>query len=526
MIRFIPLFTPRGPQATTRIAFLFVVALLGIHVPRAANAAMNTDPFVYDPRFYTGNAIEDRFAGSASSSFTAAKLAKPGNGDVVVAGLVPPGFQPDQGNGYFNIGLVRYDYTGGRVPWPNITPAYDYWNGMYIAYPNDASARYTAVRDIKTADGFIYVLADYQYTATDADVNILVFAQDGHFVGSYAAFDTTLDEHGAGLATYWYWCGQSGLDVCSRVIAVATYDNGAGRTIITAKRFVAAADGPLAVDTVFGPFGNGANDYPAPNSACLTSSQCSAHASAVAISLMIGAPESPFLYVGGELIWTSQQSAAAVLAIDGRTGNALSGFGSASGYARYPFTNGKDRTTGIAATDADSSGAGRTIYLGAWMQTYCAPAIGVLKLDGNGNGVAGFGNTSVAGMAFIGGDNDPSHCSGTLYPRYTFPQGIALGSSGLAIAGFEMRHEAGSTFTDPLLVLISSSDGAILDSRAARPPHANGAYFTDGGIWNDVITYNDRFVTTGPLYDSLGNRPLFGTARFVSDRIFGNDFEG
>lgn len=499
----------------------WLVAMLVAATPRDAAAMLDTDPYVADTMFYDGNAIEDRFAGGVDATFIARKIVRLGNDDIVVAGLVPAGFQPDQPNGHFNIGLVRYDSSGGRTPWPNITPAFGYWNDMYIAYPNNPAGAYTSVRDARVADGFVYLLADYQFGATDSDVHILVFAQDGRYIGTYAAFDTTLDEHGAGLVTYRYWCGPSGIDVCSRVVAVATYANGSSRDIITAKRFVADASGPLSVDAAFGPFGNGANDYPAPNDACAAASQCSAHASAVAISEMTGAPESPFIYVGSELAWSASQRAAAVLAIDGRTGNALSGFGQANGYARYPFTI-NDLSVGIVATGADSSGAGRTIYLAAWVVTYCTPAIGLLKLDGNGDGSAGFGN---AGMAIIGGDNDPAHCAGTPYPRYTFPQAIALAGERLAVAGFEMRHDGAMTSTDPMLTIVSTRDGSVLDSRASRPSHAPGATYTDGGMWSDVTSTNMMFVTTGPLMDSLGIRPLFGTARFKSDRIFGNDFE-
>lgn len=510
-----------------RILFLSTIALLGIGVRSDADAALNADPFACDPTFYDGNAIPDRFAAvSADRTFVAQKAVKLTNGDVVVAGLVPPGFQADQANGYFNVGLVRYGSSGDRVSWPHANPEYDYYFlHTYIAYPNSEQARFTGVRDIKAFNGFLYVLADYRTAVSNADVRILVFSEDGRFVQWTGAFATGLDEYGAGLAPYAYQVVRpgGGIVTISRIVAVATYAAaGTGRAVITAKRFDVETDGHAVLDTTFGPYGNGANDYPAPNAYCEAGSQCSVRAAAVAVTQGIGLlGDRPRVYVGAESLWSGNDRDAAVLAIDGSSGDALS-FG-INGFARYPFDVGGDFneiTVGVAASGRASDDD--EIYLVSQVSMSCRPGVGVLKLDSHGARVAAFGNFE-HGKTIFGGSNQDTCPAGALS---TLPKGIALQDDRVAVVGTEGYVSPILGFLyEPLLAIVGSRDGTVRESRALHPSHTAGAAYASGGGWNDVVANGDaRFVATGPLYDSLGSKSLFGTAGFVSDRIFGDDF--
>lgn len=520
-----------------RTLFLLVIALLGIDTQRDSNAALNSDPFAFDPDFYNGNALEDRFAAiSTDRTFKAQKLVKLDNGDVVAAGLVPAGYQPDQANGYFNIGLVRYNASGGRVAWPNITAAYNYYNNMYIAYPNSTGSKYTNVRDIKAIAGFIHVLADYQYDAADSDVVILSFSENGQFVGLFSAFDTTLTESGAGLAVYAIpYC--MGIHPCIKIITVATYVNGSGRAIITTKRFrmdtsgspAYIPNGMLSVDNDYGLGGNGTVDFPAPDIACWqTMSPCSIWAKSVAATGTNTA--NPRIYVSAETLYVDQDRNPAVLAFNGADGSAVAefdhhggpGYG-IPGFVLHRFDiggNHDDETVGIAVSG--TGGGDDKIYVLSKVAQNCRPGIGVLSLDGTGR-LNLWGNFDL-GKSVFGGSNAQS-CPFDV--NNTLPSAITVNGNRLAIAGTEGRfNPALGNLYDPLLAIVRASDGTVIESRSQRPSHAAGASYVSGGGWNDVIANDaNRFITTGPLYDSLGSKPLFGTARFVADRIFGNGFE-
>lgn len=509
-----------------RILFLSAIAAFGlIGIQSHANAALKTDPFAYDPSFNGGNAIEDRFAAlSTDRKFVAWKAVRLANGDVVVAGLVPPGFQADQPNGYFNLGLVRYSASGGRVPWPNATPMYDYYSQhTYIAYPNNSNlGRFTAVRDIKSLNGFLYVLVDYEPSAIAADVHLVVFSEDGRFVEETGTFTSGLNEYGAGLATYSYNTVRpgGGFVTVSKIIAVATYLTGGGRGIITVKRFSVATDGSTTLDNAFGPSGTGVKDYVPPNSFC-AASPCSIRAAAVAVTQGIGLlGDHPRVYIGAQSLWQDNDWDPVVLAIDGSSGDALS-FGS-NGFLISAWDIGGDNaelTADIAATgqatDSDE------IYLLSRVSMDCRPGIGLLKLNSHGLLVSSFGHL---GMTLFGGSND-SNCTSAAVN--TLPAAMVLQGDRIAIVGTEgyISPTIGNQYR-PLLAIVDRQNGAVRESRAMLPAHVPGATFTNGSGWNDVVADDQgRFIATGPLYDSLGSKPLFGTARYAPDRIFGDDFE-
>ena len=181
-------------------ALLCIPLLFAMHITAEAADPLS-EAFVNDAGFNAGYLIDDRFATSyVYDNFYARKVARLSNGDVVVAGLVPAAYQVDQGNGQFNIGLVRYGPSGERVPWPAPTPAYISFYDRYLQYPNNYS-HYDRIADVRVINGFIYVLADYLLSSTDRYPHFIVFGENGNYVGIYSA-GTLLYESGVGMVSF------------------------------------------------------------------------------------------------------------------------------------------------------------------------------------------------------------------------------------------------------------------------------------------------------------------------------------
>lgn len=512
---------------------LLVAALLALATTSAARA-LDQEPYVYDGNFNGGAAIEDRFAATSDQTpQDGQRIVLLGDGDVVAAGLVHEAYSSSTAPPS-NVGLVRYGPNGERVPWSAPTSTYSYFNNMYVDYPNSSGGHFLAVRDIKELAGFIYVLADDDSSQIydDIDVYILAFRGDGSFIDIYGAFTTTLPEQGAGLVAYSIPNCNGSLS-CPMLIAVATYytaNDVLSQHVVTAKRFAMgnsgyptfSPNGTLHVDTSFGPFGNGANDYHAPDSSCTELSGCWFSASAVAAVRTNTAY--PVLYIGGTFYDTGELTDTAVAAVNGYDGALLSDFGN-GGFEDVGVNAGQynsyvdDQAVDIAAT---TSGARATdeIYVLSAADMDCAGGAAVIKLKGvQGVLDSAFGN---GGFQLVGGNNDP-FC---VLPVYgTTPTGIALGSSSIAVVGSSTYYESAvQQTTDASLAILRRSDGNIGDFGLQPALHENGTPWLSYYPLDVTADSQDRFEVTGYLGDP-GVAPLFGTTRFSSDRIFGNDFE-
>lgn len=497
--------------------------------------ALPTDPYTLDPSFNGAAAIEDRFAGGANAAYHAQKLVRLGNDRKVVAGLVPQFQQPNQGNGRYALGLVQYGPDGERLAWSNPTPGYIHYENRYLIYPRLSSGNpghFTAVRDIKAVAGYIFVLIDYQAGTGNGDADILVFGEDGALVAHYLAFSSSFDETGAGLAIYSV-PNCNGVLACTKIIAVASYVAPGGRSIITAKRYTVGTGGPpaftptgeLIIDTAFGQWGNGAEDYLAPDSLCFAQTQCSVVATGVsAVRTQTGAPT---IYVGAQARWSGEDSDTTVLAIFGPNGVAIPGFGT-NGFARHPINAGSSRresVIGVVAVAGDGGPISDRIYAVSDVAMPCAfsRGVGVVKLTGNGARDLAFGNS---GYRVFGGSSDPA-CS-QMSMGGTEPAGVTLDGERLVVVGAE--HFFAPVFgpePEPFIAVVDASRGAVREMRIQRPLRANGggAYW-GGASWQDVVANgNGVYTATGLLIDTDVNLPLFGTVRFASDRIFGNDFQ-
>ncbi len=496
-------------------------------------ARIDTDPFAPDLAFNGGAVIEDRFAAtSTSTSMRASKMVRLSNGDVVVAGLVHEAYS-SAGGLPKNVGLVRYGSGGSRVAWPNPTVAYSHFFNMYVEYPNSATAKFRQVRDVAAIAGYIFVLADYEYNlgpgVDDLDVQVLVFGEDGSFVGNYGAFTTGQYEEGAGLVPYQI-PNCNGIISCPMLVAVANYRDATdvlANYKITAKRFAMGNSGPpsfipngtLIVDTTFGPYANGANDY-VPTANCVDLDGCSLRATSVAAVRTNSA--SPTLYVTGQVDGTPGLEDTAVLGIDGGTGALLSDFGTGGfealdlvTYAAFDYQRPWDNGVAILATTFVGRSSDE-VYVVSSVSMGCTSGVGIAKL----RGVAGVldGAFGSDGVAYYGG-YDVGGCSPGDYPS-TSPAAAAIQGERLAIAGLRQYPYEFD------VAIVRASDGTVMDDRTQHPASGGTQWNVFDAGWSDIVgNGNGAFVLAGTLRDPITNAGVFGTTQISSDRCFAANFE-
>ena len=209
--------------------------------------------YTLDPGFNNGAFFLDRFAGPDNANYRGRKLVRLTNGDVVVAGLVPRFNQPDQSDGYANIGLVRYNAAGQRVAW-TFNSIYGNFGNQYLIYPGGQASgqltpRFSAVKDIEAIGNRIYVMVDHTPVGVSRDVHLLVFsdngAESGRFLGHYALFAGAFNEDGGALAAF------DPPNDGQKLLAAATVYGGSGN-YISLTRFDIGGANTLAFDTGFG----------------------------------------------------------------------------------------------------------------------------------------------------------------------------------------------------------------------------------------------------------------------------------
>lgn len=493
---------------------------------------IDTDPFAPDLSYNSGVVIEDRFAATSNStSMSAARAVRLQNGDIVVAGLVHEAYS-SAGGQPTNVGLVRYGPGGARTPWPNPTAAYSHFFNMYVEYPNSASGTFGKVRDVEAIAGFIFVLADVGnpiYIGSDVDVQVLVFGEDGSFIGNYGAFNTGLYEDGVGLVPYLV-PNCNGVISCPMLIAVANYHEASesGNFKITAKRFSIGNSGPpsfipngtLIVDTTFGPYGNGANDYVPTN--CIAPDGCSLTARAV--DAVRTNSVNPTLYVGGMVEGYALGEDTAIVAIDGGTGAMLSDFGT-GGFEHFELAtanaedNGRYSDAGVAIAATTFVGRGSDeVYVVSSVLTGCSDGVGIAKLRGVAGTLDGaFGDS---GVAYYGADDD-FFCPDVV--QRTQPSAVAIEGNRLAIAGM---RDSSSTFPEFEVAIVRASDGVVMDDRTQHPASAGTQWLDYDGGWADIVgNGNGAFVLTATLADPVTHAGLFGTTQIATDRYFAGSFE-
>lgn len=488
---------------------------------RPASASLDIDPFLYDPSFNYGFVVEDRFASTTTASYLLGlRIARAGNGDVVAAGIVPAAYQSSPPAN--NLGLVRYGPGGERVAWTSPTPAFVFYEDRYVDYPNSTSGNIGWVEDLKVVGGRIYALTDSTFGAGNRDVRIAIFTDGGAFIDDVPAFTTGLDEVGAALIPYSYptFDGSGNPVTQQMLVAVATYSSGLGRQIITMKRFVVSAlDGSLAVDNSFGISGNGAMDQALPDSFCDAGSNCSWIVNDAAVAR--DDTNAPTFYLAGTVLTSASDSNAFVAAINGYDGSLSPAFGHGDGiYVNYLESSSSG--VGVAVAPA-ADAADDAVYLASNASEACGQKGAVTKLRPQvtlpeGTMTLPDFTWGDGGTRGIGGN--PGSCGNV----YTYLTRVALDGERLAFSGYE---NIVGTIPDPLFSVVRVSDGMLTEFARAgfAPLRADGTPWGGGTFMDLVPAGNGRYATTGYLYDaSANNALLFGTARLVSDRIFGDGF--
>ena len=499
------------------------VAALLFFFTKVAAAALSTDPFVYDPLFNGGVIVEDRFAAiTASTAMLGLRVAVGASGDVIASGLVPAQFQSAGGN----FGATRYNVLGQRVPWGNPTPAYSYFDSRYLDYPNGTSTYVSWVEDVKVFNGYVFALVDIGPAGGNRDVHILTFTDGGPvtnggmFVADTGAFTTGLDEVGAALIPYCYEPFVGAAPVCL-VIATATYATGQGRGVITMKRFLFHfADGTLTVDNSFGISNNGAMDLAAPDSLCDAGTSCSWRVeSATALRTDTNAPT---LYLAATVDTSALENNGVVIAVSGYDGSLSANLGSGSGI--YPnYLGSSSAAVAVAATTAGPENTD-VVYLATNASEVCGQKGSVTKLLTHVTGLPG-GPLTLPDFQWGNGGSRNIGGNITCGNVYTTLTDMILDGDRLVLVGYE---DLVSTIPDPLFSVVRASDGALTEfARAGFPAlRANGTPWGGASFQSVASRGGGYYAVTGYIYDADNSfATLFGSASFVSDRIFGNDFQ-
>lgn len=479
-----------------------------------------------DPAFNGGLAVEDRFAGvSNTNNYLGRRIVRLGDGTFVVAGVVPAAFQ----SAGQNVGLVRYGADGSRLSWPNPPAPYISFFDRYITYPNATSAAYAELTELKAAGGYLVILATRTVSAGNRDVDLIVFGEGGAFVGAFPAFATFFDEIAVGLTPYADAAAGSPI----RLVAVARYVN-SGRSIVTAKRFVVAANGSLSVDNAFGPFGNGANDYFIPNAGCDAGVSCSAVAGAT--SAVRTATAAPTIYVGGAASSTGATPGRArtfVMAIDGASGLLAPSFGRiATGiYVENDLLVGFDALsadgsfTGPATTDVVYVTARQPSTLGAPLGTLVAKYLAqggfappndgtVIDQDWGSNGTLGLPALCFAQPCAAPNAN-------------AFVLRSVLADTRLVLVGL-IQPQGGGSVTETLLSVVDPATGALRSHQTLPGSRAGGTAWGGGALYDAAPLPDGTIVATGILIDPPSAfARLYGTRGYrpQPDALFGDGFE-
>ena len=532
--------TSACPTALQRVGSANCLAWLGLLLLVVASrvcTAAGYFTYQYDPVFNGGFPLEDRFANVDTNDYVAQRLARAANGDLVVAGIVPAAYQSGAGN----IGLVRYTGSGQRTAWSNPTAAYASYFNIYLTFPNSTGATYTRVVDLKIQNGFIYALVDYK-AGSESDVYLVVFRDDGTYIGEYASFTTGLDEHGAGLVPYSFTDKFSNPQ--RRLIAVATYKNGSGNRVITLKRFTPALDGTLTVDTGFGPYANGANDILIPSDACDAGARCDAEAEAV--TAVATTSVFPRLYIaasaGTGYDGTYTYDTDVVVGIDGSNGGLLAGFGSqTSGIYYTGFLRGSSGALFagqgpllISATTTGTIGAD-IIYL-VDSSTFCAflscsGSASLMKLRAQ-SGLPPPSNGTVPDFLWGNGGEvnifDPYSGAGMLIEAVSADSQRLMAVGGVSSLCGDAQgslYFCGSGYSTSLSAVNGGVEGLSL-----LPGTRSGGSDWATQSWTDIVPgpVPGTFNTTGPM----GSAPpsilsQFGTSQILlsEEGIFRNGFQ-
>jgi hypothetical protein len=487
-----------------------------------SEVAQLADPYVHDPSFLVAKFGLDHFAGSNAADFGGWISAPLSNGDIVTVGLVPAWGAANSSSGLWNLGLVRYNAAGMRVSWAN-PGGFGFFGNQYLVYPNVDPPQYQYLRDVKVANGWIYVLVDVQQQSQVGlgrqDVRIVEVREDGSSFTSWPTFgyagaqsEDTVDFYGAQMVP---------MSTESMIVAATAYDENSG--YVAVSRLAILSGGTVNQDVTWGePYGGfGSFDqvefYVPPNSDCVADFLCTATASFA--TKATGVETSDF-YVAGSIQWDGADWDPYAVKISGLTGWPKSEFG-LNGWSTAPF----DEPDSSATDYAEGLYVYRDeVYVAAQVDRGCHPGVGMAKLDGaTGDYITAFGDN---GKIIFGGRTfDDPNCFNP--PDDTIPLALAATGGRLGIAGYSLYTDQGdNTLADPMLAVIAAVTGEVLSFSTYPALRADGSRYGDA-ILGSIFGGPDPtspFTVGGQGRDaSAGNTLSFLTGRFIpvsADRIF------
>lgn len=524
----------------------------GASMPEAAQSAEQTlpgldaitavsgYPLAHDRSFNYGNWYGDAFAGNSNNNLLGRRVVRLSNGDVVVAGLVPAvGATNTYGN---NLGLVRYNSAGVRVPWANINPAgFGHYNKNYIIVPNSTTAGYTEVVDM-VATGApknqILVLLNHTSSGGAKTVELRSFSYDGEVNAPVYNVLTKDGQPSTGAGLVYYQDNKAADPAAYKVVVIGTrFENGMGRIVY---RRLAVVPG-FAFETGV------QNVHPAGLGDCSTTIQTGGCIATAVNSVQWSAWDwlPPRIYITGVVtrnLLPDDTDYFVTRLIGGDNvgvGYWDSSFGT-GGTRRVVWDKGdnnRDYPTAVVAyrSNVDHINTSDRVYAVGQVAQTCRPGIGVAAFNHDGTAYTGIG---AGGKLLFGGTS--ISCDQAWIPSADYANAATVGQTNpvtIVIAGMSVwkprcipipGHSCGEDNVDPMLAVVGADNGAVLEQRDF--PVQPGGRIRHGGLYDIVnsgtngftVTGDDRYFETDP---NVPGRQEFVTGRFTLDRIFGNGFE-
>ena len=144
------------------------------------------------PEWGAGGFRFETFNGGSSGNYNGRAVARLDSGNYVVAGDIYGGTLTT----VRNLGLVKYDALGQRVPWPDVSPKHAIVGKQYVVFPNrdlwGTTRQIVQVHDIKVSGSLIYVLLTFMENGVHRPA-IVRWSESGGFRGwwSFAPADAT-----------------------------------------------------------------------------------------------------------------------------------------------------------------------------------------------------------------------------------------------------------------------------------------------------------------------------------------------
>lgn len=489
---------------------------LAIEAPDGSPAIANWD---FDPAFAAHGWGIDRFSDSPAKNYYGRKIARLDNGDIVVAGLVPRSSSSTSDQ----LGLVRYTAAGRRIAWTNVDPAWARYSNQYIVYPNGSanqpSGAFVSVVGLQEYDSNLYVMVNEQSADGAVHPFLLVFAESGFFRGWWTYFPSGSNQKpGTGFA----------ISASKLIVLGADPSPINWHPQMWMSRYTITENGGLSFDDDFGSGGFAFyNAYACQVAA--TAFPCDTYPAAIAPTGGTIQLASPKFYVAASVKGSGRASFATVTM-------RFNGDGSRDTTFNYSTTFGYDGTVDFddGGDNADIAVAIRTtthlvipaqivedVYVVSKVSRLLQPGIGVVRMDGSGNLVPGFG---VGGKVLFGGCGAGGAAGGNCQFSNVehIPLAMTLSGGYLGIAGW-YRGFNGTVphFTYPMFAVVNATNGTV----------DNNDEYTIGigdAVFYDVVGNGDgTFTMAGDGRESAnGNNVAYLTARLQPhDVIFRNGFD-